>query len=112
MRRTITIGSEQVEMAANAASPFVYHKIFGKDFLKITQKDPDNTEVYGEMAFVMTKQAEIGELEMMKGAVTETDFITWLTKFDPMDMIDAMPQVVSLYVDQRKGTAVPKPEAD
>lgn len=108
MRSTISIGERDVEMAANAASPFIYHKIFGEDFLLKTQDGSGDIELYIKMAFVMAKQAEIGEADMMKGKVTETDFIQWLAEFENMDMINALPEILNVYMKQKKTSSVPK----
>lgn len=112
MRKEITIGEETVEMVANAATPFVFLKIFKDDLLKGMQKDPDDFLRYERLAFVMAKQADTPTAELLSGKITEEDFIAWLSEYEAMDMVDAANEAVSLYLSSKKGQSVPKTPAD
>lgn len=112
MRSAITIGDETVEMAASAATPFLYQKIFREDLLRAMQTDPENVNNYIKLAFVMAKQADTPTTDMMKGAVTEEDFFAWLDNFEMLDLMGAMADALQLYQSSRKGTSVPKQKAD
>lgn len=109
MKTTIKIGSKEVEMVANAASPFVYRQIFKKDFFAETQKPEVDVNVFVEMGFVMSLQATKRAGELMKTSVDE--FYEWLEQFDQMDMINAMPVIGEFYTSQEKTTSSPKNEA-
>ena len=106
MKKTIKIGSKDVEMVANAASPFIYRQIFKKDFFQETQKDAADVNIFVEMGFVMALQAKKSTTELMKTPVDE--FYTWLEQFDQMDMIEVLPQIGEFYTGQEKTTTVPK----
>lgn len=108
MRRAITIGNEKVELAASAATPFIYQKIFHEDILRETQKDPENVSNYIKLAFTMAKQAETESSELMKGSVTYDDFMAWLDQFEMLDIMDSLKDALALYQESRKGTSVPK----
>ena len=59
MRGTINISGKEVEVAANAASPYIFKQIFHEDFLKkIQEKDPDE-DIFQKMFFVMASQAKM-----------------------------------------------------
>ena len=108
MRDTITIGDKDVTLAATAATPFLFKKIFGRDFLKESQEDATNTELYIMLGFVMTQDPN----EILKGGVKERDFFDWLSQFDYIDIINALPSIVNLYASQKKGASIPKNPAD
>ena len=112
MRKEITIGETNVEMAASAATPFLYQKIFREDLLREMQKDPENVNNYIKLAFVMARQVDTPTADLMKGAVTEDDFIAWLDQFEVLDLMGAVADVLQLYQASRKGTSVPKQKAD
>lgn len=117
MRRTITIGTHDVEMVANAASPIFFKRAFREDFHALRQKlsagnteSPEVlaqiTELFTRMGYIMAKQAEApnGIPE-----ASEDDFIFWLMQFAPTDMDAANQDIVLLYHESEKGTSVPKP---
>lgn len=108
MRDTITIGDKEVEMAASAATPFLFKKLFKRDFLKEAQEDQAGDELYIMLAFVMASDVN----EVLKGSVKEEDFFAWLEEFTYVDIINALPAVISLYTRQKQGSSVPKKEAD
>lgn len=112
MRKDITIGQETVEVVANAATPFVYLKVFGEDLLNSMQKNPEDILRLERLTFVMKIQAEYPTSELMAGGVTQDDFFEWLEGFEQMDMIDGANAAVSVYLSSKKGKSVPKTKAD
>lgn len=107
MRDTIKIGVRDVEMAANAASPYIYKQIFKEDFLKKIQEPEPEVDLFQKMGFVMTEQAKTNDLsELMK--LKLEDYYAWLTEFDPIDILTAGGEISSLYMAQAKSTSVPK----
>ena len=107
MRDKITINDREIEMAANAASPFIYQKIFHEDFETIAK----DVNAWRKMCFVMAKQAELGEVELYNGKLTETDCLIWLMDFDPMDFADLLNFAADLYSRQQKTKSTPKKQA-
>ena len=108
----VTIGNEDVEMVANAASPYFYRKIFQKDFLQECQDKTPDPALFERMGFVMAMQGKhpdnIGELMKLK----EEDFVGWLMNFDPMDVLLATREISTLYYSQDTMTSIAKKKHD
>ena len=107
MKDTFTIGDREIEMAANAASPFIYGKIFNDDF----ENSAQDVDTWRKMTFVMVKQAEVGEMELYSGKLKEADFIDFLARFSPMDYSELMEKATDLYMRQQKHKSTPKNKA-
>ena len=106
---TVKIGDKEVEMLANAATPFWYNQIFHDDFFTATQNMSDDNAgstvgVFTRVGFVMAKQASTKDMKK----VTEGQFMDWLTEFEAMDLPNAIPDIVEIYMAQTKGTAKAK----
>lgn len=111
MRKTVKIGSENTELVANAASPYLYKMIFKEDFLKqLTEAEPD-LDAIQKMTFVMAKQGELTSMTALAG-LSPNDYIEWLLQYEPMDILTASEEIMKLYLGQAKGTSVPKPKGD
>jgi len=111
MRKTVKIGSENTELVANAASPYLYRMIFKEDFLqRLQDKEPD-LEIVQKMTFVMAKQAEITNMTKLAELSTD-DYLEWLLQFEPMDIMMASEEIMQIYLGQTKGNSVPKPKGD
>ena len=91
MRKPISIGGEQVEIYANAATPLFYKHVFQDDLLRHIGSDEDSlvrTDVCMKLAYVLSKQAEgLSTGEMIK--LKESNYIDWLSQFQYTDMLDA-----------------------
>lgn len=107
MRELIKIGDREIEMAANAASPFIYSKIYKEDF----EQAAESVTSWRKMTYVMVKQAELGEKELLKGTCTEEDFVEWLIEFTPMDFVALIEKATELYMKQKEPKSVPKNQA-
>lgn len=103
MRGTVNIGGMPVEMFANAASPFIYRRIFKKDFLLEMDKGDGgtNTNAMSEMAFVMYLQAH-RDFKDIVDTTTEDDFWEWITQFEAFDLPMAANEVLRLFQGQEK----------
>lgn len=106
MKKTIKIGSLDVGMVANAASPHYYKEVFRQDFIRQSQEESVDTEIFHQMAFIMAMQAEKTAKEILE--LNELDYIEWLEQFAPMDLMDAVPAIVGFYAEQEKRTSRPK----
>ena len=111
MKGTVKIGSKEVGMVANAASPYIYKNIFHEDFLaKLQEKEPD-TDLFQKMAYVMVKQNELDKMsDLMK--LTEAGFWEWLCEFDSMDILYAIEEISNIYLAQKQTTSIPKNEGE
>lgn len=106
MKGTVNINGKEVELVANAASPYLYRQIFQEDFLrKIQEKEPD-TDIMQRMGYVMAMQATKSTAEVLK--LTQKDFIEWLCDFDPLDILTATEDITALYFKQTAKTSSPK----
>lgn len=101
MEKVIKIGTHDVPLAANAATPIRFRNIFGKDLLTLVSEgtSPDGidmkvaSEVAPELAFIMAKSAEKADMTKLN----EEKLLDWLEQFEPMDLIDATEQIFSVY---------------
>ena len=111
MKGTVKIGSKEVGMVANAASPYIYKQVFHEDFLKkLQEKDPE-TDIFQKMGYIMAKQDELENLsDLMK--LTEEGFFEWLLQFESMDVIYATDEIANIYLAQKESTSVPKKEGE
>lgn len=108
MIRTIKIGDQNVEMLANAASPYLYSQIFHADFLKESMKAESDMDIHiwERMGFVFAMRAKMTREEMQK--LTMDDFLNWLEEFAPMAVLQASQQISALYQEQSKVGSHPK----
>lgn len=106
MKGTIKIGSYEVGMSANAASPYFFKQIFGQDFFRESQKADFDSEIFQKMAFVMAMQDIKTMPEMLK--LNQESYIEWLLQFDPMDILNAVGDIAEFYIGQKKTTSTPK----
>lgn len=109
MRAFIKIGDREIEMAANAASPYIYNHVFKEDFLqKLQSKDPDS-DLFQKMGFIMAEQAKEEKIsELMK--LNMDKYFEWLTQFEPVDVLLATGEISGLYMGQAIESSVPKSE--
>jgi hypothetical protein len=106
MRGAIKIGTKDVEMLANAASPYLYSQLFHEDFLQILQNNP-SANIFEKMGYVMACQASMPIEELFKGLKLE-DFYKWLGEFEPMDILNASKEIAELYAGQEVQLSSPK----
>ena len=101
MVKVIKIGTHDVTLEANAATPIRFKNIFGKDLLTLISEgtSPDGvdmkvaSEVAPELAFLMAKTAEKADMTKLN----EDKLLQWLEQFGPMDVINATEQIFSVY---------------
>lgn len=107
----VKIGDKDIEMVANAASPYIYKQVFHEDFLSAVQADHPDADIFQKMGFVMAKQAECQKVaDLMK--LNIDSFYEWLVQFDAMDVIYATEEISNIYLKQSTGTSVPKKEGE
>jgi len=108
MRGTVKIGGTEVDMLANGASPFIYKRIFHKDFFN-AMGAPDKVDIdtITEMGFVMHLQTEKTFKDILD-TVTISDFYEWIAGFEALDFPMASSKIMGIYYDNQKGSATPK----
>lgn len=109
MKGTILINDKEYEAVANAASPYLYRKIFNEDFILAFDPEKPQPALFEKMFFVMVKQAELPFKETMN--LSEGDYFEFLSDFEPLDIIMEVEQISDLYFSNTKGTSSPKGKA-
>ena len=109
MYKEIEIGNKKVGMLANGLSPILFNRVFHADFFSLSMNLGEGNEgatvdTFSKMGFIMAKQAEKKDLTK----ITEDEFFSWLEGFDPMDVPNAIRDIVDLYMTQTEGTAKAK----
>lgn len=107
MYKKIEIDGKEIEVVANAATPFRFKQIFHKDLLTILgnekKAEEEGVETVTQLAFVMAKQAEKADMSKLN----EAEMINWLEDFSPMAFINAAEDIMNAYIDQTVGSATP-----
>lgn len=99
----VKIGEQELEMLANGATPFYYTQIFVDDCLsKMT--NGGTIDMWVKVGFVMLKQAEGTDMKK----VNVGQFLKWLEQFEPLDLPNAVPDILDLWNKQSQETAKPK----
>lgn len=101
MEKVIKIGTKDVTLAANAATPIRFRNIFGKDLLTIISEGTSSegvnmnvaSEVAPQLAFLMAKTAEKADMTKLN----EDKLLEWLEQFEAMDVINATEQIFQVY---------------
>lgn len=110
MLSSINIGGKELQLIANAATPYLYKQTFNKDIMKIfasvtadsnLEEQAELTSVIPEIAYVMAKQAEgLKPSEFMK--LKEDDFLEWLYDFSAMDFNVHAGEIMEVYMNTQK----------
>lgn len=107
MLKTVTIDGNEIEFAANAATPFRYKQIFQKDLLQILGNEEkaqqEGVEAVTQLAYIMAKQAEKADMAKL----SNDDFITWLEGFSAMAFVENAEEILNVYMDSTSTTAAP-----
>lgn len=107
MFKTMEIGGKELELVANAATPFRFKQVFHKDLFSVLGNEEraaeEGVETITQLAYVMTKQAEKTDMNKL----SEDGFIDWLEDFPPMAFVDSAEEILNAYMDQTQGTATP-----
>lgn len=102
----VTIGKKEVEMVANAATPYRYQQIFHEDYLKkvMGKEETEPNDFFAKMGFVMAMQA--AKKDMSK--LNEESFFKWLEGFEPSDVYAAAGDIAEVYNGNLEGDVDPK----
>ena len=107
MFKKVEIDGTEMELAANAATPFRYKQIFKKDLFAILGDEKrameEGIESVAELAFVMAKQAEKTNMNKL----SYEEFLNWLEGFGPMAFVNSAEDILAVYMDSLQGTSTP-----
>lgn len=105
----IKIGEAEMDMVANAATPYWFNQVFHEDFFVKSQEFTDGNEggavdLFSKMGYIMKNQAEGADLRKL----TLDGYLEWLEQFEVMDMALASADIAMLYAGQTKTTSKAK----
>ena len=107
MFKKVIIDGKETELMANAATPFRYKQVFGRDLFSILgneqKAETEGVEAVTELAYIMSKQAEKADMNKL----TKDDFYSWLEGYGSMAFISAAEDIIGVYMEQAQGTATP-----
>ena len=107
MTNTINIGGKDIEMTANAATPYRYTQLFHEDFfarISDTVTDASATDLFTKLAFVMASQAAKADFTKL----TIDSFYVWLEQFNANDLIEKLDEISGVYSGTSETVADPK----
>lgn len=107
MFKTIEIDGRELELSANAATPFRFKQVFKKDLFAILGNEDkaqnEGVEAVTQLAYIMAKQAEKADMNKLN----EDGFIEWLEGFGSMAFVESAEDILNVYMDSTIGTAIP-----
>ena len=107
MFKTITIDGRELELSANAATPFRFKQVFKKDLFAILGNEDkaqnEGVEAVTQLAYIMAKQAEKADMNKLN----EDGFIEGLEGFGSMAFVESAEDILNVYMDSTIGTAIP-----
>ena len=107
MFKTVTIGEKEIELCANAATPFRFKQVFHKDLFSIfsnnEKAEQEGFEAIAELCYIMHKQAEKADM----GKLNEDEFIEWLEGFGAMDFAESAEEILGVYMGTTVTSANP-----
>lgn len=110
MFKTIIVDGQEMELSANAATPFRFKQVFQKDLLAIfsneKRAEQEGLEAVAELAYIMNNQAKKSDMNKL----SYEGFIEWLEGFEPMAFVDASEDIIDAYTSQTRTTSTPKVE--
>lgn len=108
---SVNIGGKEIELVANAASPYRFKQIFRDDFLKraidTSGNEAESIDLFVKMGFVMAKQAEKADFSKLN----EESFFAWLEEFEPSDVQLAAGDIANIYAGNTETKSTPKKKA-
>lgn len=105
MYGTVTISGKETGFLANASTPFRFKNVFNIDLISLLSKGDDGAvDDYERLAFIMAKQAEKADMNTL----TAEDFYLWLESYEFTDLVEALPEIIGLYMQNKKTNSDPK----
>lgn len=103
----VEIDGKEVELVANAATPFRFKQVFHKDLLQIVGNEKraqeEGAEIVMELAYIMANAAKKADMNKLN----EEMFIEWLEGFSPMAFMNAAGDIMDVYMGSSESTSTP-----
>ena len=107
MYKTIIIDGNEMELSANAATPFRFKQVFHKDLLATfsneTRAQEEGIETISQLAYIMNMQAKKADMNTL----TQDDFIAWLENFEPMAFVEGSEDILGVYMGSTETSSTP-----
>lgn len=107
MYKIVKIDEKDMELTANAATPFRFKQLFQKDLMQILGNEEramaEADQVIAELAYVMSKQAEKADMNKLN----MDEFLTWLEGFSALAFVNASEEILSVYMDSSISSSTP-----
>lgn len=101
----VKIGETETGFLANASTPFRFKNVFNIDLIALlSEGDEGAVDDYERLAFIMAKQAEKADMKTL----TAEDFYLWLESFEFADLVEALPEIIGLYMKNKTTSSDPK----
>lgn len=97
MIKTFVVGEREIEAELNAALPYRYSGVFGKNYFSMIGRDIDPgqaAEFAQEILYLMAMSAQKEDMSRLNFDT----YIKWLEDFMPGDLLEAAGDVVSWVV--------------
>ena len=109
MYTVLKIGESDVELLANAATPYRVKQIFGLDIMRIffnADKDGgiDTANLIPQLAYVMNAQA----LKQDMTKLNEDTFYVWCEQFSAFDLISNSDKIIDVYLGNQQSDSESK----
>lgn len=115
MEKTITIGDKDVKLKSSGAIPHIYRRLFQQDLLvgmgNMEKRIKKNTidlsaedmQLLEQLTYTLAKHADPQSVP--------DDIEMWMGEFELMDIINAFPEVLSLWNQENASTSNLKKKA-
>ncbi len=105
----VVIGGKEIELVANAATPYRYQAVFHEDYFAKVQgtEETDPNDFFLKVGYIMAMQAE--KKDMSK--CNFDSFLSWLSMFDLSEMFKAIEQIADVHNGNGETNSDPKDEA-
>lgn len=105
MYKEVKIGENIVPMESNGATPIRYRKVFHSDIVSAFSNTSTIDEIsLRQLAYIMAKSAEKADMSKLN----EEEFIEWVSQFENLDMMNALEDIVMVYLGNNDITSKPK----
>ena len=97
MIKTFVVGEKKIEAELNAALPYRFSGVFGKNYFSLIGKDidpGDAAEFAQEILYLMAMSAQKADMSRL----SFDTYLEWLEDFMPGDLLEAAGEVVSWVV--------------
>lgn len=112
MYKKITIGDVDVMFCTCASVNVCYYNVFHEDFIKAISTDEGlAASTMMKMAFIMAKFGETNDRKIVN-RMTEDNYCDWLDQFTTGELIEALPQIQTLYMNSNQGSVDAKKNSE